>query len=74
MDTRQNCHYHNIGGPDQCAKIRKWDKRYTDVKGKDTPIVTCDDMITYVDTLPETISKLLEPKGESGTSITMREI
>ena len=74
MDTRQNCHYHNIGGPDQCAKIRKCNKQYTDMKGEDTPIVTCDDMITYVDNLPETISKLLEPKGESGTSITTREI
>ena len=37
---------YNIGGPDQCAKIRKCNKRYRDMKGKDIPIVTCDDMIT----------------------------
>ena len=74
MDTRQNCHYHNIGGPDQCAKIRKCNKQYRDMKGKDIPIVTCDDMTTYVDNLPETISKLLEPKGEAGTSITTIKI
>ena len=28
------------------------------MKGKDITIVTCDDMTTYVDNLPETISKL----------------
>ena len=44
------------------------------MKGIDIPIVTCDDMTTYVDNLPETISKLLEPKGEAGTSITTIKI
>ena len=74
MDTRHNCHYHNTGGPERCAKIRKSNKQYPDMKGKDTPIVTCDDMITCVENLPETRSKILEPKGESGTLITTGEI
>lgn len=66
LGIRWDCHYCNIGGPDPCAKIRKRNKQYRDRKGKGKPVVTCDDMITYVENLSETISKLFEPIGESG--------
>lgn len=48
-ERRWDCHYCNTGGPGQCTKRRKLNKQYRDGKGKGKPVVTCNDIITFVE-------------------------